>query len=113
MTKSVEEMPKTLNVETFKVDNDPILYVHAEKGGLCKGPFKYYVCMFLAFLGPTTHLHQHKCTVNQHFLTPPTHLFADVIHEWSQGKFLTLEIHISHNIFLFSDQKLYLPRPHD
>ena len=27
MTKSVEEMPKTLNVETFKVDNDPILYM--------------------------------------------------------------------------------------
>jgi hypothetical protein len=25
-----------------------------------KGPFKYYVSMFLAFLGPPNHLHQHK-----------------------------------------------------
>ena len=41
---------------------------------LGKRPFKYYVIMFLTFLGPSTHLH---------FLTPPTHLFDDVILEWS------------------------------
>ena len=33
-----------------------------------KGPFKYYVSIFLSFLGP------------------PTHLFADVILEWSPIK---------------------------
>ena len=27
---------------------------------LHKKPFKYYVSIFLAFLGPPTHLHQHK-----------------------------------------------------
>ena len=45
--------------------------------------------MFLTFLGPPTSLmiyitvnHNHqKC----HFLTPPTHLFDDVILEWSLG----------------------------
>ena len=50
------------------------------------GPFKYYVSMFLAFLGPPTSYVGINSTVNQqncHFLTPPTHLFADVILEWS------------------------------
>ena len=46
------------------------------------GPFKYYVSMFLAFLGPPTYV-RIISTVNCHFLTPPTHLFADVILEWS------------------------------
>ena len=32
------------------------LYLRAR----ANGPFKYYVSMFLAFLGPPTHLRQHK-----------------------------------------------------
>ena len=43
------------SVTRFKMEYNPI----------GKGPFKYYVIMFLTFLGP------------------PTHLFDDVILEWS------------------------------
>ena len=39
---------------------------------LTKGPFKYYVIMFLTFL------------------VPPTHLFDDVILEWSLSEFSKL-----------------------
>jgi hypothetical protein len=41
--------------------------------------------MFMAFLGTPTYVSINS-TVNQqklHFLTPPTHFFADVILEWS------------------------------
>ena len=53
----------------------------------CKGAFKYYVIMFLTFLGPPTYLFDDfqylKIIKNCHFLTPLTHLFDDVILEWS------------------------------
>ena len=48
-------------------------------------PFKYYVSMFLAFLGPPTHLCHVSInsTVNQQKFpfSDPIHLFADVIFE--------------------------------
>ena len=51
-----------------------------------RGPFKYYVIMFLTFLGPPTHLFDDlqycKSSKIAIFLTPPTHLFDDVILEW-------------------------------
>ena len=37
-----------------------------------KGPFRYYVIMFLTFLGPLTQLFDD-------FLTPPTYLLDDVV----------------------------------
>ena len=50
-----------------------------------QGPFKYYVSMCLAFLGPPTYVSINS-TVNQQklpFSDPTTHLFADAILEWS------------------------------
>jgi hypothetical protein len=48
---------------------------------ILKGPFKYYVIMFLTFLGP------------------PTHVFDDVILEWS----------LSYNIMLKTEQSTKMP----
>ena len=72
-----------------------------------KGPFKYYVSMILAFLGPPTYISV-NITVDQQklpFLTQPTHLFADIILEWSQSQLkLTLDViqKIYHQILTFS-----------
>jgi hypothetical protein len=35
-------------------------YKDKEQMNLAKGPFKYYVSMFLDILGPPTHIRQHK-----------------------------------------------------
>ena len=52
-----------------------------------KGPFKYYVSMFLAFLVPPTYVRINR-TVNQQKMPffYPTYLLADVILEWSLMK---------------------------
>ena len=48
------------------------------------GPFKYYVSMYWAFLGPPTCVSRNS-TVNQQKLSfsDPIHLLADVILKWS------------------------------
>ena len=67
------------NLQTFHFLKSCPIFVH-------RGPFKYYVIMFLTFLGPPTYLWWFTVLYiikNCHFLTPPTQPFDDVILEWS------------------------------
>ena len=61
------------------------IFEQIPKNNFCyKRPFKYYISMCLAFLGPPTYVSINS-NVNQQKLpfSDPTNLFADVMLEWS------------------------------
>ena len=49
-----------LSAQDRSLANNIMVMINRHTKNQGKGPFKYYVSMFLAFLGRPTHLRQHK-----------------------------------------------------